>query len=73
MENFAAAIGALDEYSIFEFDAKRSRFHSNLNKAAAFIQGGPRARKCYKFIFLTNKNRLQFFCYKRVLCYQCVE
>ena len=26
MENFAEAIGALDEFSIFEFDAKRSRF-----------------------------------------------
>ena len=67
MENFAGAIGALDEYS------KRSRFHSNLNKTAAFIHTGPRAGKCYKFLFLTNKDRLQLFCYKPVLCYQCVE
>ena len=66
MENFAGAIGALDEYSI-------PRFHSNLNKAATFIHAGPRAGKCYKFLFLTNKDRLQLFCYKPVLCYQCVE
>ena len=50
MENFAAAIGALYEYSIFGFDAKRSRFHSNLNEAAAFIHAGPHAGKCYKFL-----------------------
>ena len=73
MENFAGATGALDEYSIFQFDAKRSRFHSNLNKAATFIHAGPRAGKCYKFLFLTNEDRLQLFCYKAVLCYQCVE
>ena len=40
MENFAGVIGALDEYSFL------SRFHSNLNKAAAFIHAGPRAGKC---------------------------
>ena len=44
MENVAGAIGALDEYSIF-------RFHSNLNKTATFIHAGPRAGKCYKFLF----------------------
>ena len=53
MKNFAGAIGAPDEYSIFHFDAKRSRFHSNLNKAATFIHVGPRAGKCYKFLFLS--------------------
>ena len=49
------------------FDAKRSRFHSKSNKAAAFIHAGMRAGKCYKFLFLTNKDRLQLFCYK--LCF----
>ena len=51
MENFAGAIGAPDEYLIF-LNAKRSRFYSNLNKAATFIHAGPCVGKCYKFLFL---------------------
>ena len=70
MENFAGAIGALDDNLM---QIKRSRFHSNLIKAAAFIHAGLRAGKCYKFLFLTNKDRLQLFCHKPVLCYQFVE
>ena len=41
MENFAVGINALNKYSIFSFDAKRSQFHLNLNKAATFIHAGP--------------------------------
>ena len=69
MENFAGAIGALDDNLM----QNALDFHSNLNKAAAFIHAGLRAGKCYKFLFLTNKDRLQLFCHKPVLCYQCVE
>ena len=29
----------------------RDFIHSNLNKATAFIHAGPRAGKCYKFLF----------------------
>ena len=34
---------------------QRSRFHSNLNKAATFIYARPRAVKCYKFLFKQKK------------------
>ena len=71
MENFARVIGALDEYSIFNLMQNALDF--KLDKAAAFIHAGPRAGKCYRFLFWTNKDRLQLFCYKLVLCYQCVE
>ena len=68
MENFARVIGVLDEYSIFnlmqnalEFKLEQSyRFHSC-------------AGECYKFLLLTNKDRLQLFCYKPVFYYQCAE
>ena len=71
MENFAGAIGGLDEYSIFnlmqnalDFKLEQSyRFHSCRSARGKILQ----------LSFLTNKDRLQLFCYKPVLCYQCVE
>ena len=73
MDIFTGAIGALDEYSISKqvrttlsilFKLKQTcHFHSSTSARGQMLQVS----------FLTNKDRLQLFCYKPVLCYQFVE
>ena len=62
MENFAGAIGGLGNFNLrqnaLDFKLEQSyRFHSCRPREAG----------------MTNKDRLQLFCCKPVLCYQCVE
>ena len=72
MENFARVIGALDEYSIFNLMQNALDFKLEQSAPLSFMP--VRAREnVTSFFCLTNKDRLQLFCYKPVFCHQCVE
>ena len=72
VENFSGVIGALKS---------STQFFNLMQNALDFIQTWTklpfslmpvRARENVYF-FLTNNDRRQLFCYKPVICYQCVE
>ena len=75
MENFAGAIGGLGNFNLMQnaldFKLEQSypgyRFHSCRSARGKMLQ------EVFFFFFWTNKDRLQLFCCKPVLCYQCVE
>ena len=60
MENFAGAIGGLGNFNLLQ------------NALDFKLEQSYRFHSC-RAPGMTNKDRLQLFCCKPVLCYQCVE
>ena len=73
MEIFEGAIGALDEYSILKQVRSTLSISFKLEQSCHFHSCTSGRRQMLQVSFLTKKDRLQLFCYKPVLCYQCVE
>ena len=73
MQIFAGAIGPLDEHSILMQVRSTLSISFKLELSCHCHSWASARGQMLQDSFLTNKDRFQFFCYKPVLCYQCVE